>query len=82
MAQEDPSSWDMDTWQSILDNMDIEEESKEEEKKDEDKDGEVTSKGKAWDDGRFEQFSGLKHYRLVYGSVCDPLDMWTIYFFL
>ena len=45
MAQEDPASSDVDTWQSILDTMDMDEEVREE-KKDEDDDGEVTSKGK------------------------------------
>ena len=44
MAKEDPASWDVDTWQSILDTMDMDEEVREE-KKDED-DDEVTSKGK------------------------------------
>ncbi|KAL4580373.1 hypothetical protein LXL04_016564 [Taraxacum kok-saghyz] len=44
MAQEDPTSWDVDTWQSILDTMDMDEDVREE-KKDED-DDEVTSKGK------------------------------------
>ena len=47
MAQEDPTSWEVDTWQSILDTMDMEEEAREEEKKDEDKEGEVTSKDRA-----------------------------------
>ena len=42
MTKEDPASWDVDTWQSILDTMD---EEVREEKKDED-DDEVTSKGK------------------------------------
>ena len=44
MAQEDPASWDVDTWQTILDTMDTDEEVREE-KMDED-DDEVTSKGK------------------------------------
>ena len=44
MAQEDPASWDVDTWQTILDTMDADEEVREE-KMDED-DHEVTSKGK------------------------------------
>ena len=44
MAQEDPSSWDVDTWQTVLDTMDMDEEVREE-KRDED-DDEVTSKGK------------------------------------
>ena len=44
MAQEDPASWDVDTWQTILDTMDTDEEVREE-KRDED-DDEVTSKGK------------------------------------
>ena len=47
MAQEDPASWDVDTWQSILDTMDMEEEAREEEKKDKEKEGEVTSKDRA-----------------------------------
>ena len=47
MAHEDPTSWDVDTWQSILDTMDMEEEAREEEKKDEDKEGEVASKDRA-----------------------------------
>ena len=42
MTKEDPASWDVDTWQSILDTMD--EEVMEEEKYEDD--DEVTSKGK------------------------------------
>ena len=42
MAKEDPASWDVDTWQSILDTMG--EEAMEEEKYEDD--DEVTSKGK------------------------------------
>ena len=42
MAKEDPASWDVDTWQSVLDTMD--EEAMEEEKYEDD--DEVTSKDK------------------------------------
>ena len=42
MAKGDPASWDVDTWQSVLDTMD--EEAMEEEKYEDD--DEVTSKGK------------------------------------
>ena len=42
MAKEDPASWDVDTWQTVLDTMD--EEGMEEEKYEDD--DEVTSKGK------------------------------------
>ena len=42
MTKEDPASWDVDTWQSVLDTMD--EEVMEEEKYEDD--DEVTSKGK------------------------------------
>ena len=53
MAMEDPSSWDVHTWQSVLDTLNKDEELKEEELKDEgigasvEKDDEVTSRGKA-----------------------------------
>jgi len=42
MAKEDPASWDVDTWQSVLDTMG--EEAMEEEKYEED--NEVTSRGR------------------------------------
>ena len=44
MAQEDPASWDVDTWQTVLDTMDMDEDVREEKR--EGDDGEVTSKGK------------------------------------
>ena len=47
MAQEDPTGWHVDAWQSILDTMDVEDDAGEEEKKDEDKEDEVTSKDMA-----------------------------------
>ena len=44
MAQEDPASWDVDTWQTVLDTMDMDEDVREEKR--EGDDDEVTSKGK------------------------------------